>query len=164
QQHVPWTRIVDEEVGERIRHNRHRFVLKPNDEYGGTGVTLGWETTETEWEGAIARALRESQRGWIAQERITVRRELFPIRDRVALIADEPSREVAASLAAALDEAGASTETILLEQVARRPLGAALSVVLEALDRSDAGILCVQPQQGELGARMAIVAAVERRQ
>ena len=53
-------------------------------------------------------------------------------RERVALIADEPSREVAASLAAALDEAGASTETILLEQVARRPLGAAPSVVLEA--------------------------------
>ena len=85
-------------------------------------------------------------------------------RERVALIADEPSREVAASLAAALDESGASTETILLEQVARRPLGAAPSVVLEALERSDAGILCVQPQQGELGARMAIVAAVERRQ
>src|SRR5205823_1411177 len=62
--HVPWTRVVDEEVGERIRRNRHRFVLKPNDEYGGTGVTLGWETTESEWEGAIATALRESQRGW----------------------------------------------------------------------------------------------------
>src|SRR5438874_1805399 len=85
-------------------------------------------------------------------------------RERVALIADEPSREVAASLSAALDDAGASTETILLEQVARRPLGAAPSVALEALERSDAGILCVQPKQGELGARMAIVAVVERLQ
>jgi uncharacterized circularly permuted ATP-grasp superfamily protein len=53
-------------------------VLKPNDEYGGTGVTLGWETGESAWDEAIARALRESG-GWIAQERINIRREMFPI-------------------------------------------------------------------------------------
>jgi aminopeptidase len=85
-------------------------------------------------------------------------------RERVALIADEPSREVAASLAAALDQAGAATEHVLLEQVASRPLTTAPREVLEALERADAGILCVQPLQGELGSRMAIVAAVERRQ
>jgi len=84
--------------------------------------------------------------------------------ERVALIADEPSREVAASLAAALDDAGATTDTVLIEQVARRPLTAAPPEVLEALERADAGILCVQPLQGELGSRMAIVATVERRQ
>jgi uncharacterized circularly permuted ATP-grasp superfamily protein len=54
-------------------------VLKPNDEYGGTGVTLGWEAAESAWDDAIARALRESERGWIAQERIAIRRETFPI-------------------------------------------------------------------------------------
>jgi aminopeptidase len=85
-------------------------------------------------------------------------------RERVALIADEASREVAASLAAALDEAGAETESILIEQIAPRPLSEAPPAILEALDRADAGILCVHPLQGELASRMAIVATVERRQ
>jgi leucyl aminopeptidase (aminopeptidase T) len=84
--------------------------------------------------------------------------------ERVALIADEPSREVAASIAAALDEAGATTTNVLIEQVATRPLTAAPKEVLDALECCDAGVLCVQPQQGELVARMAIVATVERRQ
>ncbi|HYT68479.1 MAG TPA: aminopeptidase [Vicinamibacterales bacterium] len=82
----------------------------------------------------------------------------------VALIADEASKEVAASIAAALDRAGAAGDRVLIEQVATRPLMKAPREVLEALEGCDAGILCVQPQQGELGARMAIVATVERRQ
>ena len=84
--------------------------------------------------------------------------------ERVALIADEPSREVAASILAALDTAGAVTKRLLIERVAKRPLTAPPSEILEALDWCDAGVLCVQPQQGELRARMAIVATVERRQ
>jgi len=87
--HVPWTVIVEEgrviRDGESIdllphlRRHRDRFVIKPNDEYGGTGVTLGWETTEAEWDAAIARAIAERDRGWVAQEKIKVRREMFPV-------------------------------------------------------------------------------------
>ena len=84
-------------------------------------------------------------------------------RERVALVADEASREVAASLAAALADVGAPTESILIEQIAPRPLTTAPQAILDALERADAGILCVHPLQGELAARMAIVAAVERR-
>lgn len=83
--------------------------------------------------------------------------------ERVALIADEPSREVAASLAAALDVVGAPTESLLIERLASRPLAEAPREVLQALERADAGILCVQPMQGELRSRMAIVEIVERR-
>ena len=83
--------------------------------------------------------------------------------ERVALIADEASSQVAASLAAVLDEVGAPWEGVLIERVAARPLVAAPREVLDALEHADAGILCVQPQQGELGARMAIVSVVERR-
>jgi len=83
-------------------------------------------------------------------------------RERVALIADEASKEVAASIAQALDEAEARTESVLIEQVATRPLASVPRQVLETLERADAGILCVQPREGELGARMDIVAAVER--
>jgi len=84
--------------------------------------------------------------------------------ERVALVADEASREVAASIAAALDAAGAKTTSVLIEQVATRPMTAAPREVLAALEACDAGVLCVQPRQGELGARMSIVATVERRQ
>jgi uncharacterized circularly permuted ATP-grasp superfamily protein len=88
-QHVPWTRLVRHEattrdgrrvdLAEYLRDNREGFVLKPNDEYGGSGVTLGWETDTRGWDAAIERALAEADRGWIAQERIPIRRELFPV-------------------------------------------------------------------------------------
>jgi aminopeptidase len=83
--------------------------------------------------------------------------------ERVALIADEASAAVAASLERALLECGAVAECILVEAVSSRPMLSAPRVVLDALEAVDAGILCVQPQEGELAARMAIVAAVERR-
>ena len=83
--------------------------------------------------------------------------------ERVALVADEASRAVAASLEQALSERGATVDAVLIEQVAARPIVEAPAAVLEAIERADAGILCVQPMEGELGARMGIVAAVERR-
>jgi uncharacterized circularly permuted ATP-grasp superfamily protein len=88
-QHVPWTALVEErrvvadgqsvDLIPHLRSRRDEFVIKPNDEYGGTGVTLGWETSERDWDAAIARALAERDRGWVAQRRIAVRREMFPV-------------------------------------------------------------------------------------
>src|SRR5437773_590268 len=83
--------------------------------------------------------------------------------ERVALVADEASAEVAASLADALTVAGAECDPVLIERVAERPLTHAPAEILAALDRADAGILCVQPREGELTARMEIVRLVERR-
>jgi A circularly permuted ATPgrasp len=89
--HVPWTALVEErrvtvdgravDLVPHLRAQREQFVIKPNDEYGGTGVTLGWETSEADWDVAIARAIAERERGWVAQRRIAVRRELFPVCD-----------------------------------------------------------------------------------
>jgi aminopeptidase len=83
--------------------------------------------------------------------------------EHVALIADEASRDVAASLEQALADAGADTHTLLIESLKKRPMTIAPPVLLDALGRADAGILCVQPQEGELPARLAIVGVVERR-
>jgi aminopeptidase len=83
--------------------------------------------------------------------------------ERVALVADEASREVAASLEEALRAAGAEPRCVLIESVASRPMASAPGDVLGALGDADAGILCVQPQEGELPVRMAIVALIERR-
>jgi len=83
--------------------------------------------------------------------------------ERVALIADETSAAVAASLEAALAEQQAVTDPVLIERIAPRPMRTAPPEILAALERADAGILCVQPREGELPARMAIVELVERR-
>src|ERR1700722_7503972 len=82
----------------------------------------------------------------------------------VALIADEVSKPVAASLAAALDNRGAKYIAFLLEDFGPRPMRQAPPVILQALETADVGIMCMTPQPGELGARMAIVKIVERRQ
>ena len=83
--------------------------------------------------------------------------------DRVAVIADRMSAEIASSLAQAIDECGARWDGLIIEDVATRPLGHAPSEVLSALEAADAGILCVQPLPGELTARMEVVETVERR-
>jgi hypothetical protein len=84
-QHIPWTRHLRDsrttfegrevELLEFLRRNRERFLIKPNDDYGGKGITLGWETTESEWERAINDAL---QHEFIAQERVSVGRTSIP--------------------------------------------------------------------------------------
>jgi uncharacterized circularly permuted ATP-grasp superfamily protein len=87
--HVPWTRRLAEgrttrggtsiDLVAHVRQQREGLVLKPSDEYGGSGVTLGWETAPGNWDDAIDRALREPERAWIVQERIPIRREVFPV-------------------------------------------------------------------------------------
>jgi Circularly permuted ATP-grasp type 2 len=93
--HVPWTVMVSDARVTRegqsidllpyLRRHRDRFVVKPNDEYGGSGVTLGWEATEAGWDTVLARAVAED-RAWVAQEKIAVRREAFPMCDGGSLV------------------------------------------------------------------------------
>jgi aminopeptidase len=84
--------------------------------------------------------------------------------ERVALIADVPSRSVAASLAAAMENVHAACTSLLLEDFSPRPIKSAPAPVLDVLETADVGVLCMNPQPGELAARMAIVKVVERRQ
>ena len=84
--------------------------------------------------------------------------------EHVALIADEASRPVAASLAQALENAHAVYTGLLIEDFGPRPMKAAPEPILQALETADVGVMCMNPQPGELAARMAIVNVVERRQ
>lgn len=84
--HVPWTRLVrDEETEyfdrninllEFIRSNSDRLVLKPNDDYGGHGITIGWNADESGWNEAIQSALANGD--YLVQERVPTARETFP--------------------------------------------------------------------------------------
>jgi uncharacterized circularly permuted ATP-grasp superfamily protein len=57
-----------------VRH-KDRFVLTPNDEYGGTGIVLGWTVDQDAWEGAVARAQAEP---YVVQERVGIPSEPYP--------------------------------------------------------------------------------------
>jgi uncharacterized circularly permuted ATP-grasp superfamily protein len=84
-EHIPWTRRVEQRWTERqgqkidllpwIARNRERLVLKPNDDYGGAGIVLGWEVSDVAWEAALKQALAEP---FIVQERIGLPEESFP--------------------------------------------------------------------------------------
>ena len=61
---------------EFIRSNNERLVLKPNDDYGGHGITIGWNADPATWETAIQRALANGD--YLVQERVPTARETFP--------------------------------------------------------------------------------------
>jgi uncharacterized circularly permuted ATP-grasp superfamily protein len=83
--HIPWSRIVEErrtlyqdqpvELIPFIQQNQDKLVLKPNDDYGGRGIVLGWTVDATEWGQAIQTALTTS---YIVQERIEIPSEPYP--------------------------------------------------------------------------------------
>ena len=84
--HVPWTRLVragksdylgkEIDLLEYVNANRDKLVLKPNDDYGGHGITIGWNSDEIRWEEALRSALVNGD--YLAQERVPTARETFP--------------------------------------------------------------------------------------
>jgi uncharacterized circularly permuted ATP-grasp superfamily protein len=56
--------------------NNERLVLKPNDDYGGHGITIGWNADKTEWGKALEEALENGD--YLVQERVPTAREVFP--------------------------------------------------------------------------------------
>ncbi|MDQ6660970.1 MAG: hypothetical protein M3Z24_08400 [Chloroflexota bacterium] len=83
--HIPWTCRVEErsasyhgqpiDLVPYILEHREQLVLKPNDDYGGKGIVLGWQTDATGWVQAIQTALTEP---YIVQERVAIPSELYP--------------------------------------------------------------------------------------
>ena len=84
--HIPWTRKVREghttygrkvvDLADFVVANRELLALKPNDEYGGKGIVLGWTVDQHEWEQAFLTALTSS---YVVQERVPVPRYPFPV-------------------------------------------------------------------------------------
>ncbi len=84
-EHIPWTRFVEERTTQidgqavdlipYIADNRERFVLKPNDEYGGQGVILGWDCTPEQWQQTLQHALTAPH---VVQEKVPLAQRGFP--------------------------------------------------------------------------------------
>ena len=83
--HIPWTRVVSEgkttyggkevDLVDFISENRERFVLKPNDDYGGHGVVLGWECSADGWASTLKQALEAPH---VVQEKVSMVEQDFP--------------------------------------------------------------------------------------
>jgi hypothetical protein len=84
--HVPWTRKVRQgktskdgrevDLVPYMVENADRLVLKPNDDYGGHGIYIGWSHDSVGWEEAIRSALANGD--YLVQERVRTARETFP--------------------------------------------------------------------------------------
>jgi uncharacterized circularly permuted ATP-grasp superfamily protein len=83
ERYIPWTRVVADrpttygggnvDLLPFLAKYKNEFVLKPNDEYGGKGIVLGWEVDQSQWEAAVRAALNEPT---IVQKRVPLPR--FP--------------------------------------------------------------------------------------
>lgn len=84
--HIPWTRRMREGTtdyfGEQIdlvswaKAHPEKLVLKPNDDYGGKGITVGWTVTPEEWAIEVDRACGDD---YVLQEKVKVASADFPI-------------------------------------------------------------------------------------
>jgi len=83
--------------------------------------------------------------------------------EKVTLITDDATLQIAASLAAELEKIGCDWHAFVLEAEAPRPLTAMPAAVLEDMETSQVSIFAVGPQPGELHSRMQMTDIVNRR-
>lgn len=84
--HIPWTRLLretrtddpsgrDTDLVEYVRRHKESLILKPNRDYGGSGITIGNLVTAAEWDRAIERSLGVA----VVQQRIEFNRDVYPV-------------------------------------------------------------------------------------
>jgi len=83
--------------------------------------------------------------------------------EKVTVITDEATKEIAASLIRELENLGAPYRAWVLEDLAPRPLTALPQEILEDLETSQVSIFAVQAQANELRTRMQMTEVVNRR-
>jgi aminopeptidase len=83
--------------------------------------------------------------------------------EKVTVITDEVSLEIAAALVRALEEVGCRYQTWVLEDVATRPLTDLPLAIAEDLDSSQVSIFAAQAQPNELKSRIQMTDVVNRR-
>jgi aminopeptidase len=82
--------------------------------------------------------------------------------ERVTIITDEATHEIAAALQAEVEEIGSDYALFLLENYATRPLTAMPPIVLDDLRQSQVSIFCAQTQRGELTSRTQMTDVVNK--
>lgn len=114
--HVPWTRLLRDarvdgvDLLPHVRRERERLILKPNRDYGGTGICVGSLCTAAEWDRAIEGALGRA----VVQERLPFVRDVYPVVEG-GRVNFEP-RYVIAGLHAGADE------SVFLGRMSKEPI------------------------------------------
>ena len=83
--------------------------------------------------------------------------------EKVTVITDEATREIAASLVHELEALGVSYKAWILEELAPRPLTDLPREIMDDLETSQVSIFAVQAQANELKSRMQMTDVVNRR-
>jgi hypothetical protein len=98
--HMLWTRLIREtrtmddagrmiDLVPYIRTHRDQLVIKPNRDFGGTGIVIGPEVTEAVWDAALQRAASHPY-SHVAQRYTPVRLKEFPVvRDDGAIATED---------------------------------------------------------------------------
>jgi aminopeptidase len=97
-----------------------------------------------------------------ARNAIQVCLQLKPT-ERITIITDEATCDIAAALQAEVEEVGAEHAVFVIENYAPRPLTAMPQVILDDLAQSQVSIFAAQSQRGELGSRMQMSDVVNRK-
>ncbi|HEV3410782.1 MAG TPA: aminopeptidase [Chthoniobacterales bacterium] len=82
--------------------------------------------------------------------------------ERVTIITDEATEDIAAALQCEVEEVGAEHAVFVLERYAPRPLTDMPQVVLDDLATSQVSIFCAQTQRGELRSRIQMTGVVNK--
>jgi len=83
--------------------------------------------------------------------------------EKVTLITDDATKEIAAAIAREIDEVSAPFNAFVLEEIAPRPLVAMPEPVLADMETSQVSIFAVNVQRNELKSRMQMTDVVNRR-
>jgi aminopeptidase len=83
--------------------------------------------------------------------------------ERITIITDEATSDIAAALQAEVEEIGADHAVFVLENYAPRPLTAMPQEILDDLAQSEVSIFAAQSQPGELGSRMQMSDVVNQK-
>ena len=83
--------------------------------------------------------------------------------ERITIITDEATREIAAALQAEVEEVGSEHAVFVLENYETRPLTKMPQIILDDLAQSQVSIFCAQTQRGELGSRMQMSDVVNKK-
>ncbi len=85
-QTVPWTKIFNDaktelpdgkagDLADYCAANRSELVLKPNHDYGGHNIHLGWTMDDSSWRSALDSSIGHD---YVVQTRIAQQRETYP--------------------------------------------------------------------------------------
>jgi aminopeptidase len=83
--------------------------------------------------------------------------------ERVTIVTDIETGEIAASLADQVRDVGSESEVLVMEDYGPRPMLALPPVIEAALERAAVSIYAGQPKPGELAFRRALTAIIDRR-